>query len=332
MLDLTTRYLGLTLKNPLIAASSGYTSNLEHITQLEQNGIAAVVLKSIFEEEIINQFHESMGGLDKFHSNMEYLDYYDYELKNENINNYVQLIRNAKAKVSIPIIASINCVSNSEWTFFAKKLQEAGADALELNIFIMPSDQTKTGEQIENTYIDIINRVRKEVKIPVSVKMSSYFSNLSAMIQRISETKIDGIVLFNRFISADFDIDKIAVSPSYVFSNDKEYSLPLRWTAIMSSKIKCSIAASNGIHDSEALIKLLLAGADAVQIASTIYLNGMGQIDFMLKNLEDWMQSKNYTSISHFKGALSYNNLKNPAELERVQFMRYFSDHAIDNK
>jgi len=327
MIDLTTRYLGLTLKNPIIAASSGYTSNLEQIKELERNGVAAIALKSIFEEEIINEFHESMGGMDKFQSNLEYLDYYDYEIKNESINNYIQLIKNAKKSVNIPIIASINCVSAVEWTFFAKKIQEAGADALELNIFLMPSDFSKTSEEIENTYLEIISKILKEVKIPVSVKMSSSFTNLGKMIEKISQTGVAGVVLFNRFFSPDFDIDNLKVISSNVFSSTTDFSLSLRWVAIMSQRINCSLAASTGIHDSKSLIKQLLAGADAVQIASTIYLHGMDQIDEMLKGLENWMQQKNYTSIAHFKGLLSSTKLRNPAELERVQFMKYFSEH-----
>jgi len=326
MIDLTTRYLGLTLKNPIIAASSGYTSNLEQIKELERNGVGAIVLKSIFEEEIINEFHESLGGMDKFQSNLEYLDYYDYELKNESINNYIQLIKSAKNSLTIPIIASINCISAIEWTFFAKKIQEAGADALELNIFLMPSDFSKSGEEIENIYLGIINKVLKEVKIPIAIKMSSYFSNLGRMIEKISQTGVSGIVLFNRFFSPDFDIDNLKVTSANVFSSQTDFNFSLRWVAIMSQRINCSLAATTGIHDSKALIKQLLAGADAVQIASTIYLNGFKQINVMLQGLEKWMEEKNYTSISHFKGLLASTKLKNPSELERVQFMKYFSD------
>ncbi len=330
MTDLTTRYLGLTLKNPIIAASSGHTSTVHYVKELEENGVGAVVLKSIFEEEILNEFNEHMNSDDEFQSNIEFLDYFDYELKEDSVNKYVDLIKEAKNAVSVPVIASVNCVSAHEWTDFAKKIEEAGADALELNIFLMPSDAKKTGQEIEETYFNIIKKVLDTVKIPVAVKMSSYFSNLGNMIQKLSETGIKGLVLFNRSYSPDFDIEKMEVVSSNVFSKPEDYTLPLRWIAMTSDHAKCSLAASTGIHNAESMIKLLLAGASAVQIASTIYINGAGQINKMLTELETWMSKNNYLNIDQFKGKLSQKNLKNPAEFERVQFMKYFSDRAVD--
>jgi len=271
-----------------------------------------------------------MDSDDEFQSNIEFLDYFDYELKDDSVNKYVDLIKDVKTSVSIPVIASVNCVSAHEWTDFAKKIEQAGADALELNIFLMPSDTKKTGQEIEETYFNVIKKVLNTVKIPVAVKMSHYFSNLGNMIQRLSETGISGLVLFNRSYSPDIDINKMEIVSSNVFSKPEDYTLPLRWTALTSDHVKCSLAASTGIHDAKAMIKLLLAGASAVQVASTVYINGVGQINKMLSELESWMSENNYLNIDQFKGKLSQKNLKNPAEFERVQFMKYFSDREVN--
>ncbi len=330
MTDLTTRYLGLTLKNPIIAASSGHTGTVHYVKELEENGVGAVVLKSVFEEEILNELNKHLNADDEFQSNIEFLDYLDYELKDDSVNKYVDLIKEVKKSVSVPVIASVNCVSAHEWTDFAKKLEEAGADALELNIFLMPSDTKKTGQEIEETYFTIIKKVLNTVKIPVAVKMSQYFSNLGNMIQRLSETGISGLVLFNRSYSPDIDLNKMEIVSSNVFSRPEDYTLPLRWVAMTSDHTKCSLAASTGIHNAKAMIKLLLAGASAVQVASTIYINGPEQINKMLTELEDWMSKNNYLNINQFKGKLSQKNVNNPAEFERVQFMKYFSDREVN--
>lgn len=326
MVDLTTRYLGMTLKNPLIAASSGLTASIESIKELERNGIGAVVLKSIFEEEILHEHEATLRSLDKYESTLEYLDYYDYKLKEENIGKCIRLIEEAKKSVTIPIIASVNCISSQEWTNFAKKLQAAGADAIELNIFIMPSDITHNCMEIENMYIDIIKKVMRQVSIPVSVKMSHYFTSLGSTIQRLSETGIAGLVLFNRFYSPDFNIDSFTVHATNVLSSPDELTNSLRWIAIMSDRVECDLAASTGIHDGSAVIKQLLAGANAVQLASVLYKKGFGHIETMLQEIEAWMAKHKYTNIDQFKGKMCQSKTKNPAEFERIQFMRYFAD------
>ncbi len=285
MLDLTTKYLGLTLRNPIIAASSGLTGNLKQIKELEKNGAAAIVLKSVFEEEILLEYKAELEQMDAFQSNLEYLDYYDYELKEESISKYLNLIQDAKKNVHIPIIASINCSTASEWAIYANKIEKAGADALELNIFILPADLNKTGAEIEEIYFKIIKNVLANVNIPVSIKISHYFSNVLDMVKRLSKTGISGIVLFNRFYSPDFDIDKLSISSSNVFSRKEELANTLRWVGITSPHVDCNIAASTGVHDGQALVKQLLAGADAVQIASTLYKNGTEQIEKMLFSL-----------------------------------------------
>ena len=324
MVDLSTQYLGMKLKNPIIAGSSGLTDSVKGIEELEKSGAAAVVLKSIFEEEIALEYDDVLKEASKDGLNLDQFDYYDFHLKGEKLAGYATLIEESKRAVSIPIIASINCVYSHEWTSFAKTLQTAGADALELNMFFLPSDFERTSEEKENAYFQIIEKIRKEVTIPVALKISHYFSNLGPMIQKLSETGIGGLVLFNRFYSPDFDIDKMEVIPSNIFSFPSDLSISLRWIAIMAERVSCDLAASTGVHDGEALIKQLLAGANAVQVASTLYLNGRDRIAEMLKTLEKWMGEKGYESLADFRGKMSQAKSRNPSAYERVQFMKYF--------
>ena len=329
MIDISTEFAGLKLKNPIIAGSCGLTGSIEHIKEIEKNGAAAIVLKSIFEEEITSEYSKILEEAQTDNRHEIDLDYFDYKIKQDNLENYISLIKDAKDAVSIPVIASINCVSSHEWSFFAQEIEKAGADALELNIFIAPSDTSKTSEEKEQVYFDIVNKITDSVKIPVIVKMSYYFTNLGAMIQRLSETNIKGLVLFNRFFSPDIDIHSNKIIPVNIFSTPDELPTSLRWIAIAANNVKCDIAASTGVHNGEGLIKQVLAGADAVQIASTMYKNGIGVIKTMLEELENYMVEKNYDKLSYFQGLMSHKHTKNPALYERVQFMRYFSAKDI---
>ena len=327
MADLSTQYLGLTLKNPLIVGSCGLTSSIEDIKQIEANGAAAVVLKSIFEEEILLEADSSLA--EAIRNKMMYtelsetLDYIDLHTKEENLENYLNLINECKKEVLIPVIASVNCITDSEWTEFASKIQEAGADALELNIFLNPTDSVE--KDFEKMTFNIIKKVLKKVSIPIAVKLSNCFTNLAQTLVKISNTGISGLVLFNRFFSPDIDIDYFYVMSANKFSSPEEHVKPLRYMALLSDKVKCSLAASTGIHNGNSLIKQLLAGADAVQVVSTLYLNGIEHITTILADLEKWMQSKGYYSIGQFKGKMSYKNIPNPAIYERMQFMKHFS-------
>ena len=327
MADLSTKYLGLTLKNPIIVGSCGLTSDIENIKQIEKSGAAAVVLKSIFEEEILLEAESNLEEAKKnkliYTELSETLDYIDLHTKQENIANYLNLIKQAKKETLIPIIASINCVSDSEWIEFTQRIQEAGADALELNIFLNPTDSIE--KDFEKTTVSIIKKVLKKASIPVAVKLSNCFTHLSQTLVRISESGVSGLVLFNRFYSPDIDIDYFYVLAANKFSAPEEYVKPLRYMALLSDKLNCTLAASTGIHHANSLIKQLLAGADAVQIVSTLYLNGIDYITTMLNDLEKWMQSKGYFSIGQFKGKMSYKNIPNPAIYERMQFMKHFS-------
>jgi dihydroorotate dehydrogenase (fumarate) len=326
MPDLTTTYLGLKLQTPIIVGSSGLTDKAEKIALLEKYGAGAVVLKSIFEEEIMMEYDHLVNEEAPGRYKDDYLDYLDYRIKEVNLGNYLDLIVQARRMIKIPVIASINCSTTHEWTYFSKKIQEAGADALELNIFILPSVLNQSAENIERTYLDIIRSVRNEIKIPLAVKMSYYFSNLAGMITELSHCNIAGLVLFNRSYSPDIDIEKLEITSAGVFSSPKDLPVSLRWIAIMANRVKCDLAASTGVHDGKAVVKQLLAGANAVQVVSALYENGPEYLETMIKELREWMERKKYLRIDDFRGLLSQERQVNPALFERVQFMKYFSD------
>ncbi|MBC35574.1 MAG: diguanylate cyclase [Bacteroidetes bacterium] len=325
MADLKTKYMGLELKNPVIVGSSGLTNNLENVIEAEKSGAAAVVLKSLFEEQISQEVSNTMGGDEYMNAYPEAMDYISNYSKDTTVDTYLNLIKDAKASVSIPVIASINCVTSNDWISFAKKVEDAGADALELNIFILPSDPRQKGEENEQVYFDIVEKVQKVVKIPIAVKMSYYFSGLAKTALNLSWTGISGMVLFNRFFSPDIDIDTFEVKPSNIFSTPEELAISMRWVAMLSSRLHCDIAASTGIHDGKAMIKQLLAGAKAVQISSVLYKEGFGVIKEMLKYLDTYMDKHEFKSIADFNGRMSIKETENPAAYERVQFMKYFS-------
>jgi dihydroorotate dehydrogenase (fumarate) len=327
MTNLNVKYLGLDLKNPIIAGSSGLTNSIENLKAIEKAGAGAVVLKSIFEEEIYLEFAHEFSKLGPMDNNLEFLDYYDYQIKKDNLKRYLSLIEEAKRELSIPVIASINCVTAHEWGFFAKKVEDAGADAIELNMFILPTNLSQTSQDNESMYFDIVSRIASKVKIPISVKLSPYFSNLGGVIRDLSFSEIKGLVLFNKFYSPDVDIDHQKIIGSDVLSHNKDYKLPLRWIGMMANRVNSDLSASTGIHDWQTVVKMLLVGATTVQIVSALYKEGFPAITTMILNLEKWMKDNNYTSIAEFRGKLSMDNSTNLADYERVQFMRNFGDY-----
>ncbi|HSH51495.1 MAG TPA: dihydroorotate dehydrogenase-like protein [Bacteroidales bacterium] len=330
MADLSVNYMGLNLRNPIIAASSGLTNSVDDILEFEKKGAAAVVIKSIFEEEIRRELEKDLTSMNmESFLYPETMDYYDNYADDDSLTNHLKLIREAKKAVKIPIIASINCVTAEKWPYYAQTLQDAGADALELNVFVLPSDFNKTSAENEQVYFDIVQEVKKHVKIPIALKISYYSASLGAFIQKLSNTEIDSIVLFNRFYSPDIDINNLDVLSSNVLSHPEELPISLRWIAIMSERVGCDLAASTGIHDGAAVIKQLLAGANAVQIASAFYKNGKGIIENMLDDLSSWMEQKKFAKIDDFRGKLSQEKSQNPAAYERVQFMKYFSGKGL---
>jgi dihydroorotate dehydrogenase (fumarate) len=326
MIDLSCKYLGLSLKSPIIAASSGFTDSLSKLVQLEEQGVGAVVLKSIFEEEITLEYDKALREEAENTGREEFLDYLDVRIRQENIQKYIQLIKDAKAKLSIPVIASINCKSSYEWMSFAEEIQKAGADALELNVFVLPSALNRSSEDNERVYFEIVKFVKKRINIPIVLKISYYFSNLAQFIHDLSHSGIQGLVLFNRFYSPDFNIDTLEVSQSNVLSHSGEISMPLRWISMLSGKIACDLSASTGVSDGKAVIKLLLAGADTVQVASAFYRHGIGFAGILHTELREWMEQHDFKTIDEFKGKLSQTQYGDPAVFERVQFMKYFSD------
>ena len=327
MANLNVKYLGLDLKSPLIAASSGLTDNIENLKRFEKHGAGAVVLKSLFEEEIRIEKEAALSKMGSsgfiYPETMEFYNYHD-GAENESTFRYLDFIREAKKKLGIPVIPSINCVTAEQWTDFPKQIQEAGADALELNVFIIPSDLNRTKDENEKVYFDIIKEVRKQVKIPIALKVSFYFSDLAIMLRKLSESGISGLVLFNRFYSPDFDIDSLEVTSASVLSSPGDFSQSLRWISIMKDHVSCDLASSGGVHDGNTMIKMILAGANAVQVASAFYKNGIDYAEEMINVLENWMKKNKYDTIDDFRSLMSQHETTNPAVFQRVQFMKYF--------
>jgi dihydroorotate dehydrogenase (fumarate) len=323
MNDLSVKYLGLQLKNPVIVGSCGLTHSVDKIRELADNNAAAVVLKSLFEEQIQA---ELSSNLESYYTDYpEASDYVRAYTRGNAVQEYIDLISEAKKAVDIPIIASINCVSGDEWVSFAKSVEQAGADALELNVSLLPSNPRLTSQETENLYFTIVDKVSAMVSIPIALKISKYSSSLANLITRLSwKERIGGFVLFNRFSNPDVDIDNLRVKSAEIFTSTAENADTLRWMALLSGVIEKDLVASTGIHDSAGLVKQLLVGASAVQVVSTIYRNGPGQIDAMLDGLRKWMDEKSFSSIADFRGKLSYEQAENPAAFERIQFMKYY--------
>jgi dihydroorotate dehydrogenase (fumarate) len=309
MADLLTKFAGLELRNPLIVSSSGLTDSVEKIKKLEEAGAGAVVLKSLFEEQILHE-----AGMLAEQSNYP--------------DTYLKLIEGAVRESNIPVIASINCISDSEWFDFALKIEEAGAHALELNVYFLPAGRETGGKNYERLYLDIAENVRKRLSIPVIMKLGQNFTNLVNLVDLLYHRGIDAVVLFNRFYSPDINIRELRMTASEVFSSPTDLRYSLRWVAIVSALVEqVDIAASTGVHDGQAMIKQLLAGAAAVQVCSAIYKNGPEHITEMLEELNSWMEGKKYGNPSEFRGLMNYKNIRDPEIYERSQFMKYFSSH-----
>ncbi len=327
MVNLETTYLGLKLRNPLVIASSGLTATQAKIEKLEQAGAGAVVLKSIFEEQINN---EVIHLMEKDSQNRDYPEAADYirnYIRDNSMVRHLELCKNVKEAVSIPVIASINCIDSKEWTTFAGEFEGAGADALELNVFYLPTDRAESAGRVEQVYLDILRKVKKQVSIPVSVKIGPYFSNVVAMAEKLKAEGARGVVLFNRFYEPDINLDTLELTASEVLSSPEELRHFLRWTGLVSSEVThLDIAASTGIHDANAVIKQILAGARVTQLCSTIYKNGPERIGHILSGMEEFMKRWNFKKPEDFRGRLSYKSIPDPMLYERSQFMKYFSD------
>ena len=323
MVNLQTTFAGLTLKNPFIAASSGLTNSLSKIKELDKAGIGAVVLKSLFEEQIENHTEK----LTQISDYPEAADYINAYIQMNHVEKYHDLIRSVKAECTIPVVASINCYKLTRWTDFAKSIEAAGADAIELNVFLLNAGEYGD-TYLEDSYISIVKQLKKTVKIPVVVKMAKNMGNLPGLVGKLKALGTDGIVLFNRFYQLDIDINKMEITAGTVFSNPADFHETLRWTAIVSGRVKeMDILCSTGVHSWEDTIKGILAGASGVQLCSVLYEQGVEVIGNMITCVEEWMEQNNYERISDFKGKLNYANIASPSLYERVQFMKYFSNY-----
>ncbi|MGK7393033.1 MAG: dihydroorotate dehydrogenase-like protein [Candidatus Cyclobacteriaceae bacterium M3_2C_046] len=321
MSDLTTKYLGLNLRNPVIVSSSSLTNNINGIVSCTNSGAGAVVLKSLFEEQITSELAsiEQDQSMDYHPEAADYVRKLGMDLKTD---DYLNLIEKSKQEVDIPIIASLNCISSSRWVDYAKSIEEAGADALELNIALMPKDFHTTPEEIENKLLEIVKAVKKTTKLPLAVKIGPYFTSIPKVVQRLENAGVNGLVLFNRFYRPDVDIEKLEIVPGYRYSSPEEISLPLRWIGILSRQVKCDLAGSTGVYDGAGVVKHLLAGANVVMICSTVYVNGFKQISIILDRVKFWMQTHNYASLDNFRGILSHKDTQKPAYYERLQYIK----------
>ena len=322
MADLSVNYLGLRLESPVIVSSSGLTDAVEKIVEIEKAGAGAVVLKSIFEEQLKHEANQYIINNDY----PEAEDYIRNYTRDNSVDKYLDLIEDAKNQVKIPVIASVNCVTSSEWVNFAKKIEDAGADALEVNVFFLPVNKDASSLDYEKVYCDLADELKQRLNIPVAFKIGRQFSNLTNLVNRLYHRKLDGVVLFNRFYEPDIDVDKLKLTAADVFSTPSEIRQTLRWVGIVSGSVEdIDISASTGVHDGESVVKLLLAGASAVQVCSVLYKNGIPFLKTIIDQTEDWMNKNNFNSIADFKGKLSYRSIKDPVLYERSQFMRYFS-------
>lgn len=323
MQDLSTKYLGLTLKSPLIISSSRLTSTIGQLKEAEENGAGAVVLKSLFEEQINHHIHSFQPAPGSYPEADDYLSNYIHD---NSVEEYLGLIRSAKKNLSIPVIPSINCYTAKGWTGFAKNIADAGADAIEINVFFMPVDRKKTSAESEKLYFELIESLKKTVKIPVVLKIGYRFSNILYMIDQFYIRGIEGVVMFNRFYEPDIDINKMEVIPASILSQEYERRYVLRWIGMASAQdIKIDISASTGVHSGQDAVKYLLAGATTVQVCSVLYNKGISYIKTMNQQITDWMSVKGFKKIEDFRGKLNYLNYEKPTVFERTQFMKYFS-------
>lgn len=322
--DLSTNYLGLTLKNPLVVAACPLTQSLDNLKRLEECGAAAAVLSSLFEEQIDHESAE-IARLYEFgaHSFAEALTYFpemsEYRFATE---SYLEHIEKAKQAVSIPIIGSLNGISTGGWTRYARRIQDAGADALELNIYFIAADIDTPGPDIEKMYLELVAAVKQSISIPLAVKVGPYFSSPGHMARQLVDVGADGLVLFNRFLQPDMDLEELEVRPHLVLSTSGEQLLPLRWIAILYGRIRASLALTGGIHDGHGLLKALMAGADVGMVASVLYRRGIAEIGRLLAEMTRFMEEKEYESVAQLRGSLSQKNCPHPAAFERGNYMK----------
>ncbi len=329
-MDLSTTYMGLKLKNPIVPGAGPLSANVDGLTRLAEHGAAAIVLHSLFEEQIAHDQHEldhmtSQGT--EFYAEMTsfFPEAHDYRLGPE---DYLNHIRAAKKAVDIPIIASLNGVTVGGWTDYAKKMEEAGADGIELNVYYIATDPEFNSTAVEDRYVEILKAVKNAVKIPVAMKLGPYFSAFGSVAKRLDEAGADALVLFNRFYQPDIDLDKLEVVPDLVLSTPFEMRLPLRWTAVLHDNVQASLAGTSGIAGAADVIKMVMAGADVVQIVSVLLRKGAGEITNILRGMETWLEENEYESVEQMKGSLSQRACPDPAAFERANYMKTLNSYV----
>lgn len=324
MIDLTTTYMGLTLKNPLVPSASPLSKSLDTMKRLEDHGAAAIVLYSLFEEQIEHESkelnHYLTYGAESYAEATSYFpDLGEYNLGPD---QYLNHIRKAKAALSIPVIASLNGISKGGWTRYAKLMEDAGADGLELNVYHVPTDAFVSSGAVEQMYLDLVREVKASVKIPVAVKMMHFFSSIPFMAAQLDRAGADALVMFNRFYQPDIDLENLEVITNLTLSSSYELRLRLRWAAILFGQIKADMALTGGVHTAEDVVKSMMAGAKVAQMASVLLHNGAGALSDVLVDLQRWLESHEYESIKQMQGSMSQRNVANPAAFERANYMK----------
>jgi dihydroorotate dehydrogenase (fumarate) len=324
MIDLTTQYLGLTLRTPLVPSASPLSQEIASIRRLEDAGASAVVLYSLFEEQLRQETleldHHLSAGTESFPEALTYFPQAsEFRLGPE---GYLEHIRKAKEAVDIPIIASLNGATVGGWAKFAQQIEQAGADALECNIYYIPTDPNLKAAQIEQTYIDVVWAVKSAISIPVAIKISPFFTNLANMAKRLDDAGADGLVLFNRFYQPDIDLDELEIRPNVLLSTPQALRLPLTWIGILFGRLKASLAATSGVHDPQDVIKLLMVGADVTMLCSSLLRNGINQLRHLERGILEWMEQHEYESVKQMRGSMSQSHCPDPSAFERAQYMR----------
>lgn len=323
-MDLTTTYMGLKLRSPLVPSASPLSEDVDNIKRMEDAGAAAVVMHSLFEEQLrlerYELHHHLTHGTESFAEALTYFP--EPESFHVGPEEYLNHIRKAKEKVGIPIIASLNGSSVGGWTDYAKQIQQAGADALELNVYYVPTDMDLTSEQIEQTYIDILKAVKKVVTIPVAIKLSPYFTNTANMAKRLDNAGADALVLFNRFYQPDINLKALEVEPNVLLSTAQAMRLPLRWIAILYGRINANLAATSGIHTGHDVLKLLMAGANVTMLCSVLLRHGIERLQTIEREMREWMEEHEYESVQLLQGSMSQKHCPDPSAFERAQYMR----------
>ena len=324
MPDLTTTYLGLQLKNPLVASASPLSKKMDSVRRIEDAGAAALVMYSLFEEQITHDSQELDHYLERgTHSFAESLSYFpDLNYLNLGTEPYLEHLHKIKQEVSIPVIGSLNGISSGGWVEYAHRIEQAGADALELNIYYLPTDPDLTGAELEEDYVQLVRDVRAKVKFPIAVKLSPYFTALPNLAKRIVAAGADALVLFNRFYQPDFDLEELEVIPNLVLSTSHELRLPLRWIAILYGRIQADFALTSGVHTAQDVLKAMMAGANVAMMTSTLLENGVGRIMHILTDLQEWMEEHEYESIEQMRGSMSQQAVTEPAAFERANYIK----------